>query len=125
MLKIKALIEQILNCCYTTVTSGDWTARKYADGTFDAYYIGSISIATTTASAAYGGYRTANPIGVAIPAAWQSWDWKFIQGGKPDVGSCWTNDWYRNGNNIVAYWHNGSNETQTRKFTIMAHGTWQ
>lgn len=38
MLKIKELINKLLKCAYTTGSSGNWTWRKYADGTYDAWF---------------------------------------------------------------------------------------
>ena len=35
MISIKNLLNKILQCCYTTGSSGGWTWRKYADGTID------------------------------------------------------------------------------------------
>ena len=37
MISFKKILRKILGCCYTTGSSGDWTWKKYADGTFELY----------------------------------------------------------------------------------------
>ena len=45
MLDIKALFTKVLNCCYIKGTSGNWTYKKYGDGTIEAWYrTGNITI---------------------------------------------------------------------------------
>lgn len=48
-------------------TSGYWTYRKWSSGRVEAWYYASFSVACTTASTAYGGYRSA-AISIAIPS---------------------------------------------------------
>lgn len=38
MLDIKKLLTKIMKSLYITVTSGNWTYRKYLDGTFEGWY---------------------------------------------------------------------------------------
>lgn len=40
MLDLKALLSKILGCCYIKGTSGNWTYKKYLDGTLEQWYIG-------------------------------------------------------------------------------------
>lgn len=40
MLDVKALFSKILGCCYIKGTSGNWTYRKYLDGTLECWYLG-------------------------------------------------------------------------------------
>ena len=49
-------------------TSGNWTFRKWSNGKIEAWGTGSQSVACTTSSAPYGGYRTANEITWPIPS---------------------------------------------------------
>lgn len=37
MISFKKILRKILSCCYTTGSSGNWTWKKYADGTFELY----------------------------------------------------------------------------------------
>ena len=49
-------------------TSGNWTFRKWSNGKIEAWGTDSKSVACTTSSAPYGGYRTANEITWSIPS---------------------------------------------------------
>lgn len=49
-------------------TSGNWTFRKWSNGKIEAWGTDSKSVACTTASTAYGGYRTASEITWSIPS---------------------------------------------------------
>lgn len=49
-------------------TNGNWSYRKWSDGKIEAWGTGSQSVACTTSSAPYGGYRTANEITWSIPS---------------------------------------------------------
>lgn len=49
-------------------TSGNWTYRKWSNGKIEAWGTGSKSVACTTSSAPYGGYRTADEITWSIPS---------------------------------------------------------
>lgn len=40
MLDLKALLSKILGCCYIKGTSGNWTYKKYLDGTLECWYYG-------------------------------------------------------------------------------------
>ena len=40
MLDLKALLSKILGCCYIKGTSGNWTYKKYLDGTLECWYNG-------------------------------------------------------------------------------------
>ncbi|MCR5035257.1 MAG: hypothetical protein K6B42_07580 [Clostridia bacterium] len=107
-------------------TDGDWEYRKWKSGKFEAWYAGSITISCTTPSTAYGGYRSTNQIPVAIPSAMQSWTFRNINITKMNSGAPWTNDYYRDGNTILGYWHAGSSESATaRKISIYCYGTWR
>ena len=66
MLDIKKLLTKVLNCCYTQGTSGNWTYRKYADGTAECWGTHTPSIAcSTNYMGGYWGYKdVAFPIGL-------------------------------------------------------------
>ena len=49
-------------------TSGNWTFRKWSNGKIEAWGTDSKSVACTTSSAPYGGYRSANEITWSIPS---------------------------------------------------------
>ena len=49
-------------------TNGNWTFRKWSNGKIEAWGTGSKSVACTTSSAPYGGYRTADEITWSIPS---------------------------------------------------------
>lgn len=58
MVNLKALLTQILGCCYTTGTDGIWTYKKYGDGTYEAtgsYQASNMTIKTASAGTYYGG----------------------------------------------------------------------
>ena len=57
MLNIKKLLKNILRCCYVTGSSGNWTWKKYADGTYKAILCqDNGSTGTMTALANVGAY---------------------------------------------------------------------
>ena len=61
MLDLKALLSKILGCCYTKGTSGNWTYRKYLDGTLECWYhggTGAYTVGTARGSLYSGGNMT-------------------------------------------------------------------
>lgn len=124
MIDLYTLLAKLCRCAYTSDSSGGWSWRKYGDGTFDAYYKGTVNVHTSTVSAGYGGYRTPSLVNVAIPTELQGWTFNVIQVAKNQASSAWTNDYYRNGNNIGGFWHSGENANTTVTISLYCHGTW-
>lgn len=59
MLDVKALFSKILGCCYIKGTSGNWTYKKYLDGTLECWYEanpGTYTIGTQRGSMYAGGW---------------------------------------------------------------------
>ena len=54
MLNVKKLLTKVLKGVYASGADGIWTYRKYADGTYHAWWIGGINLLSGTALA--GGY---------------------------------------------------------------------
>lgn len=76
MLDLKALLTKVLvmlknhNVDYITAqgSSGNWRYRKWKSGKIEAWGTWSGSIACTTASQPYGGYRSASITSASIPS---------------------------------------------------------
>ena len=61
MLGVKELLIEILGCCYSYGTSGNWTYKKYANGTVELWCQYSKTLSNyTTALGGYGYYTTVN-----------------------------------------------------------------
>lgn len=61
MLDLKALLSKILGCCYTKGTSGNWTYKKYLDGTLETWYqgaTGNYTVGTARGNLYAGGWMT-------------------------------------------------------------------
>lgn len=131
MLDLKAWIEKVTNVLSVDFiveqgTDSGWTYRKWNSGIFEAWYKGTLTVSCTTASAAYGGYRSTNQIPISIPSVMQSWTFINIHLGKMSAGAPWTNDYYRSGNTITGFWHAGTSEAaQTRDVSLYCRGTWK
>jgi hypothetical protein len=69
MLDVKALLAKILGCCYIKGTSGDWTYKKYADKTFEAWYNGTATLSNDGAVSTYNPTWYRSHYAVTVPSA--------------------------------------------------------
>lgn len=61
MLDLKALLTKVLGCCYIKGTSGNWTYKKYLDGTLECWYkgvTGTYTVGTQRGTMYSGGWIT-------------------------------------------------------------------
>ena len=125
MLDLKALFSKILGCCYIRGTSGNWTYKKYLDGTLECWYYGNPG--AYTVGTARGNWYSGGNLTFTYPVAFSSVP--TITGAVAVGTSAYVVLWQFNGWNlsscqgrIVA----GSSIAQNSNYYIFIHaiGTW-
>lgn len=123
MLDTKKLLTKILKCLYVKGSSGDWTYKKYADGTCEMWFKGTKTV--TIGTGAGNIYTSNSNTALAFPFALQAIEYSSVSAFSTSYG-IWAWQVQETTSQIACrVFSNASRSSASYNFRAYVKGTWQ